>query len=57
MAGLGQLYLESRWPDDRAVLDALAVELDELAEERIKRLARQISNDIAESQNKGSGRG
>lgn len=45
-AGLGERYLNASWPDDVAILDALAVEIDDLEYDRDKRLASLIANEV-----------
>lgn len=47
MAGLGERFLDARWPDDVGILTALAVEIDEIEDERIERLANSIANEVA----------
>lgn len=48
-------WLKARWPDDIAVLEALAVEIREQREQEIKGLAIETANRIMEGLEKAFG--
>lgn len=40
--------MRARWPDDVAILQALALEIDDLQRHRLREQAREIANEIAD---------
>jgi hypothetical protein len=53
LAGVGPAYLQARWPDDVAVLRAIAIRADLEERDRRKDLAILIGNRIAEAMSRG----
>jgi hypothetical protein len=49
LAGLGQRYLDARWPEEEGVLEALSEEIEDVQRQWREDLARAIRNEVVEA--------